>query len=207
MHIKDRKLRSEAQEGDVSLHSLPEVSIESESASALLANASVNAAPVRRARDIYRTPDYTTFLHPNDPSRSDQRLLFVHELKRDVEDLPRADTLQKFELEVAFDNMAKQTLEQAQLALYNHKYLQSVFIMCHVGGRIRLLKYDRDATPPFGAKVEQPETIPVYKSKVRLLLNKNCTDFSSDFKRWWTTVKHGVCKGLDVPAAVETPVG
>ena len=174
--------------------SLAEQYTESDDISALLANTSVTVPPEQREQDRYRTPDYTTLLYPNEPDRG-ERLMFIHELKRG-KDMARIASNPEAR---AFDDLAQQTLEQAQLALLNHHYLPSVFIMCHVGGYVRLLKYNRSSTPQFGEVVDHPRAVPVYKSKVCMLLNTDATDFSSEFKKWWTTIKNKVSQDLDAP--------
>ncbi|KAH9841095.1 uncharacterized protein C8Q71DRAFT_854948 [Rhodofomes roseus] len=179
-------------------HGVVHGSLSSISASTMTASSgpSVISNPQQRAKDRRRTPDYATLLSPHDPAKPHPRLLFVHELKRYEErvfqEVQEGSKKSPYEviLESSFRDMEEQIAEQAELALWTFRDLRVVYVMCHVGVHFKVVRFGRKNSKSAGRRARGGVTA-LYKSKVYMLLNEDCTDFSGDFKIWWTIVKHG----------------
>ncbi|KAH9917515.1 uncharacterized protein B0H18DRAFT_1034437 [Fomitopsis serialis] len=148
----------------------------------------------RRARDPRRTPDFTTRMTFFDPHPGYDRPLFLHECKRvAIEGKKDKGPDGYHALEIAFENMVNQTLQQAQFAFHEYPAETEIHIMCHVGLHFRVLKYDVDHTPKFGDPLpvnQSFSSVPVYTSPIWTVLNAENTDFHTQFKILWTKVKH-----------------
>ncbi|KAH9917509.1 uncharacterized protein B0H18DRAFT_1107254 [Fomitopsis serialis] len=198
--ITDRRTRSMAPVVGLGYESISGFSAASTQSAISTHASAATTGTERRDRDRRRTPDYATLLTPNDPSKPWQRLLFIHELK------PYGDRFQRpgeptrlvdpADLDMAFSDMRAQVSEQAQLALWTFKEHTFVYVMCHIGIHFMVIKYGRKKAhrgAPSGSAVTA-----LYKSKVYMLLNEEHTDFSIEFKRWWTTAKNSACGGLQL---------
>ncbi|TFY59175.1 hypothetical protein EVJ58_g5941 [Rhodofomes roseus] len=167
-------------------------------------SASAITAEQKRENDRRRTPDYATLLTPNLAAKAKPRLLFVHELKRWASDEPTTRKTRQAKgqdaLTLQFMRMETQTSEQAELALWTFNDLKEVHVMCHIGPYFRVIRYARPSPGPARKKDKNVVVVPLYKSKVSTILNKEWTDYSDDFKRWWTNVKKELIADLTPPS-------
>lgn len=190
----DRRLRSMTRGSKLVHRSLSMTSYKS---SGLAATLTASATSTGRVRDARRTPDYVTLLTRNDPSQAHERIMCVHELKRYKleDDHTGARTRLRLrnpsldQIEIALTKMERQTGEQAQVAPYKFKHAKAIYVMCHIGMYFRVLRYVRKVSKPKPNEGQFGRVLLRYRSDIKDILNKDQTDFSTSFKRWWTRLR------------------